>query len=240
MVNPVTELRDFAHAALLEPVPRDHWESDARFVRRRVVAAITLVAGSVVMAWALRIEAGDDLFYVGTVALGVVWGLGALASGRLHLGFAHTREGQRSRGIVQALALGVLLLALFLAGSVVVAQIPALRGPVDELLDHARFGSLPLVIAITAFNGITEEMYFRGALFAAIGRKHAVAITTVVYTLVTALAGIPLLALAGALLGLVTGMQRRVTGGLLGPIITHLVWSLGMLLLLPGALDLFG
>ena len=29
------------------------------------------------------------------------------------------------------------------------------------------------------------------------------------------------------------GLQRRVTGGVLAPIITHLVWSLGRLLLLP-------
>ncbi|WP_307785203.1 hypothetical protein [Janibacter melonis] len=34
------------------------------------------------------------------------------------------------------------------------------------------------------------------------------------------------------------GLQRRVTGGVLGPIITHLTWSLGMLFLLPPTLDL--
>ena len=32
------------------------------------------------------------------------------------------------------------------------------------------------------------------------------------------------------------GLQRRVTGGILGPTITHSVWSLGMLFLLPPAL----
>ena len=41
------------------------------------------------------------------------------------------------------------------------------------------------------------------------------------------------------ILGCVTGLQRRVTGGILGPIITHLTWSLGMLFLLPGALTTF-
>ncbi len=46
-------------------------------------------------------------------------------------------------------------------------------------------------------------------------------------------AGIPLLVLAAAILGLVVGLQRRVTGGILGPTITHLTWSLGMLFLLP-------
>ncbi len=56
---------------------------------------------------------------------------------------------------------------------------------------------------------------------------------------VTAASGIPLLVLAAALVGLVVGLQRRVTGGILGPVITHLTWSLGMLFLLPFALDRF-
>jgi membrane protease YdiL (CAAX protease family) len=44
---------------------------------------------------------------------------------------------------------------------------------------------------------------------------------------------------AGAVLGLVVGLQRRVTGGILGPAITHVTWSLGMLFLLPGVLSTF-
>ena len=65
-------------------------------------------------------------------------------------------------------------------------------------------------------------------------------ISTLVYTLVTAAAGIPLLVLAAALLGVVAGLQRRVTGGMLGPVVTHLTWSLGMLFLLPVVLDAAG
>ena len=107
----------------------------------------------------------------------------------------------------------------------------------EHLLDHARLGSLALVAVITAVNGIAEELYFRGALYAAVGRRHAVAITTVVYALTTVGAGIPLLVLAAGLLGLLTGLQRRVTGGILGPVVTHLTWSLGMLFLLPVVLS---
>jgi membrane protease YdiL (CAAX protease family) len=100
-------------------------------------------------------------------------------------------------------------------------------------------GSLTLVAVITAVNGVAEELYFRGALYAGVGRRHAVLVTTVVYALVTAAAGIPLLVLAAAVVGLVLGLQRRVTGGILGPIVTHLTWSLGMLFLLPHALAAF-
>jgi membrane protease YdiL (CAAX protease family) len=237
-MNPVAELRAFFRAVLVDPVPRDHTEPDAAFRRRRVVAGITLLAGAAVLAWALRIEPGDPTFYAATFALAAVWAVGALVSGPLHLGRGHTRAGRgSSRGVVQSLALGALLLAVFMLGAVVVARVPVLREPVQELLDHARFGSLPLVAVITMVNGVAEELYFRGALYAGVGRRHAVAVTTVVYTLVTATSGIPLLILAGAVVGLVVGFQRRVTGGVLGPMITHLTWSLGMLFLLPPVLD---
>jgi uncharacterized protein len=237
-MNLVTELRAFVRATLVEPVPRDHTEPDWAFRRRRVVVVITLLVGAVILTWALRIEPGDPTFYVATFALAGVWAVGAFASGPLHLGRGNTRGGQEtSRAVVQSLALGGLLLGLFMAGAVVVAQVPALRNPVQELLDHARFGSLALVAVITTVNGIAEELYFRGAMYAAVGRRHAVAVTTIVYTLVTATSGIPLLVLAGALVGLVVGLQRRVTGGILGPVITHLTWSLGMLFLLPVAFD---
>jgi membrane protease YdiL (CAAX protease family) len=239
-VNPVVELRAFVRASLVDPVSRNHTEPDSAFHRRRVVAAVTLLVGAGILTWALRIEPGDPTFYLATLALAAVWAVGAVVSGPLHLGRGHTRGGREtSRGVVQALVLGALLLGLFMLGAVVVARVPFLREPVQDLLDHARFGSLALVAALTAVNGVAEELYFRGALYAGVGRRHAVAVTTVAYTLVTATSGIPLLVLAGALVGFVVALQRRVTGGILGPIITHLTWSLGMLFLLPPVLDRF-
>jgi hypothetical protein len=238
VISPVAEVRSFIQAALVQPVPRDHQESDAAFRRRRVVAALTLVVGAVVLALALRIRPGDPLFYVATLGLAAVWAIGALLSGPLHLGRAHTRAGGAARPLAQSLALGALLLVIFLAGGLVIARVPALRDPVLTLLDHARLGSLPLVALITAVNGIGEELYFRGALYAAVGRRYPVLITAAVYALTTVGAGIPLLVLAAALLGLLTGLQRRVTGGVLGPAIVHLTWSLGLLFLLPPVLSI--
>ncbi len=180
-MNPLAELRAFVRAALVDPVPRDHTEPDWAFRRRRVVVVVTLVVGAGVLAWALRIEPGDPTFYVATFALAAVWAAGALISGPLHLGRAHTRGGRgSSRAVVQSLALGTLLLALFLLGALVVARVPVLREPVQELLDHARVGSLALVAVITTVNGIAEELYFRGAMYAGVGRRHAVAVTTAV------------------------------------------------------------
>lgn len=238
MIRPVAELRAFVAAALVAPVPRDHHEPDALVRRRRIVAAATLVIGSIILGATLRIPPGDDSFYLGGLALALVWLVGGLAAGRLHVGWAHTRDAQIARPIVQPIALALLAVAVFLAGAVVIGQVPWLAGRVDDVLDHARYGSLALVWMITVINGVGEELFFRGALFASVGRRHPIAITTVIYVLATAATGNLMLAFAALLLGVLTGAQRRVTGGVLAPIITHVIWSSAMLFLLPSALHL--
>nr|WP_281497232.1 CPBP family intramembrane glutamic endopeptidase [Ornithinimicrobium sp. F0845] len=233
----MSELRDFLRAALVTPVPGPR-RDPVQAPRRRTVSAATLIVGAPVLWWTLQLRPGDPLFYAGTAALAATWLLGALLAGPLHLGHAHTRTGTAySRPVVQSLALSALLLGIFLAGALLVARMPSLRGPVDDLLDHAQHGSLLLVLVLTAVTGVAEELFFRGALYAAVPERWAVAVTTVAYTLTTVVTGIPLLILAAACLGLVCGLQRRVTGGILGPAITHVTWSVGMLLLLPPLLN---
>lgn len=238
-VNPLTELRAFLTAALITKVPRDRRDPPRVLLRRRVVSALTLVAGAALLWWSLRLQPGDPLFYMGTAALALLWCVGALLAGPLALGLAHTRAGTAyARPVVQSLALGTLLLAAFLAGAFLVARVPDLRGPVDDLLDHARHGSLWLVLLLTVANGVAEEVFFRGALYGAVPERWTLAVSTAAYTLTTVVVGVPLLVLAAAWVGLVCGLQRRVTGGVLGPVITHVTWSAGMLLLLPPLLTL--
>ncbi len=232
-MNPFGEVARFMRAALVDPVPRDHQDTPTQRTRRRIVVGITMLAGAVALGAALAIRPGDTWFYPATMGVGVVWMIGALLSGKLHLGQAWTRTGQHSRAVVQGLILGGLLLAIFLAGALVVDRIPALRGPVSGLLDHARYGSLPIVAIITAFNGVAEELFFRGAVYASFPRRINAIATTVLYALSTVLSGVPLLTFAAVCLGLLTAAQRRVTGGVVGPIVSHLTWSLGMLFLLP-------
>lgn len=228
------EIFRFLQAALVTPVPRDHHQSDRQFVRRRVVAGVTLVVGSFVLGFGLTREPGSTAFYVSTVVLALVWTVGAFVSGPLHLGWAHTRRGDRhARPIIQSLALGALAVGIFCGGAVVVAQFAFLRDPVNDVLDYARFASLPVVAGITLINGVAEELFFRGAVFAAIGRKYPVQISTVLYALATVATLNLMLVFAAAVLGALVGLQRRVTGGVLGPIITHLTWSLSLLFLLP-------
>jgi membrane protease YdiL (CAAX protease family) len=70
-------------------------------------------------------------------------------------------------------------------------------------------------------------------LYSAIGVKHPVIISTVVYTIATLASGNPMLGFAAVLLGYVMGLQRRASGGILAPILTHVSWSAVMVLALP-------
>lgn len=237
MINPVTELRAFFEAALVDPVDRDHTETAEALVQRRWISSVTLAVGSFMLAWSLRLSPGDPAFYAATLALAVTWIVGGLLSGRVYLGTANTRSGtQTGRGIIQSVIIAVLLLGLALAIAALAAPVDFLRDPLLMLLAHSRYGFLPVVTILTVMNSIGEELFFRGALYAAVGGRQAVLVTSLVYALTTIPTGIPLLVLAAALLGVVVGFQRRVTGGVLAPIITHLIWSLGLLFLLPLAL----
>ena len=191
------------------------------------------------LAWALRIEPGDPTFYVATFALAAVWAVGAFASGPLHLGRGHTRGGQdvqpRGRAVPRPRGL---LLGLFMAGAVVVAQVPAparprpgAARPRPVRLARARHASSPSSTASP-----------RSSTSGAPCTPRSVA-------------GTPWPSPRSStrwsrrrpasrcwpsrrpLVGLVVAFQRRVTGGILGPVITHLTWSLGMLFLLPPVLD---
>ena len=120
---------------------------------------------------------------------------------------------------------------MFTVGALV-AQVPLLSASVDTVLDHARYGSLPLIALITLVNGLAEGSS-SAALYAAVGVRRPVLVTTVVYTLTTVATGNVMLVFAALLLGLLVGAQRRVSGGVLAPMLTHVTWSLGMLLILP-------
>jgi len=194
--------------------------------------AITLVVGAMLLGVSRNVPPGSTVFYVLTFALAATWVVCGFASGPLHLGRIQYK-GELRRPIIVPILLGLAVAALFIVGAVVVREIAPLREMTEDVLAFARYGSLPLVAVITLVNGIAEEIFFRGALFAAIGVWHPVAISTTVYALTTVATGNPMLVFAAVLLGLLLGLQRRASGGILGPILTHCTWSLTMLLVLP-------
>ena len=177
------------------------------------------------------IEPGSVWFYPATFGLAAVWAVGAFASGPLHLGRIARRD-LHVRPVVTPIVLGLALAGVFIVGALVVRQVEPLSDQVSKVLDFADQGSLPILVAVTLVNGITEELFFRGAAYAAIPR-HPVLWTTLAYAVATAATGNVMLSFAALLLGLVVGLERRASGGILAPILTHVTWSLTMLFALP-------
>jgi len=99
-------------------------------------------------------------------------------------------------------------------------------------MDYADQGSTPLLVVCAVVSGIAEELFFRGAAYAAI-TSRPVLWTTAAYAVATAATGNVMLTFAALLLGVVVGLERRASGGILGPILTHCTWSLTMLFALP-------
>ncbi len=69
--------------------------------------------------------------------------------------------------------------------------------------------------------------------FAVIGADRPVLTSTAVYALATAATRNPALLLASLVMGALFGVQRRVTGGIQAPVLTHVTWSALMLRFLP-------
>ena len=200
--------------------------------RRRIVVAITLVIGAAVLGFSLRRHPGESSFYWLTLLLAAVWIAGGFISGPLHLGGICWR-GRNQRPVITGTTIGLLLGGVFVVGGLIAREIPAVSALITRVLLFAHHGWLPLIVAITLINGIAEEIFFRGALYTALGRHHPVLISTVLYVCATLASGNPMLGFAATILGTVCGLERRASGGVLAPLLTHLVWGLIMVLALP-------
>ena len=225
--------QSFLGRSLWQTVPRNHRQTSQLLRRRQITAVTVVVVGAIVLGVSLRIEPGSVWFYPSSLLLAAVWAVGALASGPLYLGrIVDVRGETPRRPIVQPIAIGLAMGTVFALGALIVRQIEPLADQVGGVLQFAIAGSLPILAVITLVNGIAEELFFRGAAYAAITR-HPVVWTTVAYTVATAATGNLMLSFAAALLGVVVGLQRRASGGILAPILTHCTWSMMMLFVLP-------
>jgi len=213
--------------------PVAHHEPPAVIRRRRIIVAVVLVIGGALLGYSLARPPGDSSFYWLTLALAAVWAVGALASGPLHLGCIRFR-GRNQRPWITGTAVGLLLGAVFIVGGLIAREIPPVREYITRVLEFADYGPLLLVTFITVVNGVAEEMFFRGALYTALGRFRPVLVSTVLYVIATGVAtGNPMLGFAAIVLGTVCAIERQKTGGVLAPMLTHFFWGLVMVLALP-------
>lgn len=204
--------------------------------RRRLIVAVTLVIGATVLGFSLRRHPGESSFYWLTLLLGAVWIAGGFISGPLHLGSICWR-GRNQRPVITGTSVGLLLGGVFVVGGLIAREITPVAELITRVLLYAHHGWYPVIVAITLVNGVAEEVFFRGALYTALGRHHPVLISTVLYTFATLASGNLMLGFAAIILGTVCALERRASGGVLAPVLTHLVWGLIMVLALP---PLFG
>jgi membrane protease YdiL (CAAX protease family) len=218
---------------LVEPVPRDHRETDRAFRRRRRVTAGVAVGGAGLLGVSLSTRPGSPAFYGLTMAVAGTWLTGGLASGPLHLGWMLTPDHQLRRPVVTPVVIGVGAFGAFYGAALAVRRVPVLDRAVTRVLRYAYQGSTPLVATTALANAVAEEVFFRGALYAAIGVDRPVVVSTAVYGLATAATRNPALLLAALVMGALFGVQRRVTGGIQASVLTHVTWSALMLRFLP-------
>ena len=200
--------------------------------RRRVVVVVVLAIGAALLGFSLTRKPGDESFYWLTLALAAVWAVGAMGSGPLHLGSVRFR-GRNQRPVVAGTMIGLLLGGVFVVGGLVARVIPPVRDYVVSVLEFTNFGALWFVVLITVVNGVAEEMFFRGSLYTALGKFHPEVASTLVYAVAVLATGNPMLGFAGIVLGAVCAFERRITGGVLAPMLTHFFWGLVMVLALP-------
>ena len=217
---------------LVEKVPRDHWETDTAFRhRRRVVGAVSLT-GAGLLGVSLSTRPDSPEFYGLTTGVAGTWVVGSLLSGPLHLG-RMPFGGAYRRPVLVPVALGVAAFGGFYGAALVAKRVPVLRRAIGSVLQYAEQGSGPRGRAVTRAPRAGAGGLLRGAPVAPAGTTAPVVKSTAVYALATTSTRNPALVLASAVMGTLFALQRRATGGIQAPLLTHLTWSILMLRFLP-------
>ncbi len=214
-------------------VPVRHEEAPEVLARRRRVVAGTCVLGAGLLGASLAARPGSARFYTLTLVTAATWTAGGLASGPLHLGWIEGRDRRLRRPSLTPLVTGVGAFGFFYGCALVVRAVPPLDRAVGRVLAFAEGGHLPLVLLTAYANALGEEVFFRGALYAALPAHRAVPASTAVYAVTTVATRNPSLVLAATVMGTLFGMERRASGGLQASLLTHLTWTTLMVRYLP-------
>jgi membrane protease YdiL (CAAX protease family) len=194
------------------------------------LAGVT-VAGASLLRASLSARPGSAQFNARTLGVAATWLIGGLRSGPRDLGCA--QAGTSRTRVLRPVATGVGAFGAFFGAALIARRIPVLNDAITSLMQHAHHGPDRLVLASTLANAVGEEVFFRGAVFAALESGHPVTASTAVYTLAASVTGNPALVVASATMGALFARQRRASGGIEAPLLTHLTWSTLMLRYLP-------
>lgn len=200
--------------------------------RRRWIIVGTAATGTALLGAALAAPPGSRRFHLLTAATSATWIGGGLLAGA----GPPRRHAPGRRPVLGPAALGVLAFVPFYVAARVGRHLPPVRRMLAAVLGHARHQTGGPVLVTTLVAGAAEEVFFRGALYAAVTGPSPVLVSTGAYVLSTAATRNPALVAAAAVLGTLLARQRRATGGIQAPVITHVVWSALMFRFLPALL----
>lgn len=146
-----------------------------------------------------------------------------------------SRSPQLYDALVRPALAGAAAVGACAAGALIGSRIPWVHHQIADVIDHARKGPLLPVAGLALLTGAAEELFFRGASYdvAALAGIPPVAGTTALHMVVTTATGNPVLVVASGLLSTLAGWERARTGSVLAPVVVHVVWSTGMLVVLP-------
>ena len=198
--------------------------------RRRVATAVALVVGTALLAATLRVPHGSVWFTVLGVLVAATWTVGSFVSGPIP--FQPDRDMAWHTLVGPAVA-GVAAFGAFFAAYLVARHLPLVGAALNGVLATADAGPTTVVLFVALVNGAGEELFFRGALHAALDPHRPAITTTIVYVVVTAATGNIPLVIAAAVMGTLLSLERLSTRGVLAPMLTHLTWSTLMVLALP-------
>jgi CAAX protease family protein len=154
--------------------------------------------------------------------------------------YLRTRLRPTRRLVVMGLASGLALYALFSAGALLVGR-TSLWPSIESVVELTRTTAPGMLAALVIVFGTSpsEEVLWRGAVFARLTRRYGagwrpVVLSAVAYAFFVGLSASLVLPLAALVCGVVWARQRQVTGSLVPSLVSHALWSLLMYLYVPG------
>jgi hypothetical protein len=222
-------------AGLTTPAPR--WSVSVRRLAALAVATAVWATNFAVLA---RCASWIPFAFTGVALVAADIWVGAIPRRAVRLSGAAVATG---------IAVGLMMVAFtHFAYARLADLVPGMTNATASLLallNVSGFSPLPragLVVVIAT----CEEVLFRGPLspasgapgragFRGLARADVARIVAAaaVYALATATLGSPLLVLCALLCGVAWGTIRLLTGSLLAPVIAHVVWDLGVLIIWP-------
>jgi membrane protease YdiL (CAAX protease family) len=189
-----------------------------------------MAVGTALLAVTLRVPHGSAWFTLVGLMVAATWIVGSLVSGPIPL---HPDDDLAWRTFVGPIMSGIAAFGFFLGAYLVARHLPLVGPSLDGVLAAADAGPTVVVLLVALTNGVGEELFFRGALYDLLEAHRPAVATTIVYIVVTATTGNVALVIAAAVMGVLFSLERRATGGILTPMVTHLTWSTLIVLVLP-------